>query len=77
MINYSISNLEQYEAVKADIQGNINVILDKLFKRSHLVSVRTDGCKTYLHFEWVENGVLQRDTVWVDARLFSEPETSK
>ena len=77
MINYSISNLEQYEAVKTDIQGSINVILDKLFKRSHLMSVRTDGCKTYLNFEWVENGVLQRDTVWVDARLFSEPETSK
>lgn len=77
MINYSISNLEQYEAVKADIQGNINVILDKLFKRSHLMSVRTDGCKTYLNFEWVENGSLQRDTVWVDARLFSEPTSSK
>lgn len=77
MINYSISNPEQYEAVKADIQGNINVILDKLFKRSHLMSIRTDGCKTYLNFEWVENGVLQRDTVWVDARLFSEPTSSK
>lgn len=77
MINYSISNPEQYEAVKANVQGNINVILDKLFKRSHLMSVRTDGCKTYLYFEWVENGSLQRDTVWIDARLFSEPETSK
>ena len=77
MINYSISNPEQYEAVKANIQGNINVILDKLFKRSHLVSVRTDGCKTYLNFEWVENGSLQRDTIWVDARLFSEPTSSK
>ena len=77
MINYSISNPEQYEAVKADIQGSINAKLDALFKKAHLMSVRTDGCKTYLNFEWVENGVLQRDTVWVDARLFSEPETSK
>lgn len=77
MINYSISNPEQYEAVKADIQGSINAKLDALFKKAHLMSVRTDGCKTYLNFEWVENGSLQRDTIWVDARLFSEPTSSK
>lgn len=73
MINYSISNLEQYEAVKADIQGSINTKLDELFKKAHLMSIRTDGCKTHLTFEWVENGSLLRDTIWVDSRLFSEP----
>lgn len=77
MINYSISNPEQYEAVKTDIQGSILAKLDALFKKAHLMSVRTDGCKTYLNFEWVENGILQRDTVWVDTRLFSEPTSSK
>ena len=77
MINYSISNLEQYEAVKADIQGSINAKLDELFKKAHLMSIRTDGCKTHLTFEWVEKGNLQRDTIWVDARLFSEPTSSK
>lgn len=73
MINYSIANLEQYETVKTDIQGSINAKIDELFKKAHLMSVRTDGCKTHLAFEWVEGGAVLRDTIWVDSRLFSEP----
>lgn len=73
MMHYSISNAEQYNAVNADIQGSICSVIDKLFKQSHMVVVRTDGEKTFVTFEWVENGVLKRDTTWFDSKLFKEP----
>lgn len=70
-MHYSILNQEKYNAIKKDVQGSIIEHLDKLFDKSHLVDVRSEGSRTYLIFEWVdENGQLQKDSTWFDSRMF-------
>ena len=72
---YSISNQEKYTAIKKDIQGSIYEFLENLFNKSHIVETRTEGNRTYLIFEWVdENGQLQKDSTWFDSRMFSVDE---
>lgn len=71
-MHYSISNQEKYTAVKKDIQGSIYEFLENLFNKSHIVETRTEGTRTYIIFEWVdENGQLQKDSTWFDSRMFS------
>lgn len=72
---YSISNQEKYTAIKKDIQGSIYEFLENLFNKSHIVETRTEGNRTYLIFEGVdENGQLQKDSTWFDSRMFSVDE---
>jgi len=72
---YSISNQEKYTAIKKDIQGSIYEFLENLFNKSHIVEARTEGNRTYLIFEGVdENGQLQKDSTWFDSRMFSVDE---
>ena len=72
---YSISNQEKYTAIKKDIQGSIYEFLENLFNKSHIVETRTEGNRTYLIFEEVdENGQLQKDSTWFDSRMFSVSE---
>lgn len=74
-MHYSISNQEKYTAIKKDIQGSIYEFLENLFNKSHIVETRTEGNRTYIIFEWVdENGQLQKDSTWFDSRMFSVDE---
>lgn len=74
-MHYSISNQEKYNAIKKDVQDSIIEYLDKLFDKSHLVEVRSEGSRTYLIFESVtDSGQLEKDTVFFDSRMFSVSE---
>ena len=74
-MHYSISNQEKYNAIKKDVQGSIIEYLDKLFDKSHLVEVRSEGSRTYLIFESVtDSGQLEKDSVFFDSRMFSVSE---
>lgn len=72
---FSISNLEKYNALKKDIQGSIVSVLDTMFEKAHICDVRTEGNRTYVIFEWVDDGGnLQKETIFFDAKLFHIPE---
>lgn len=72
---YSALNQEKFNGLKKDIIGSISESIENLFNSSHVVEVRTEGNRTYLTFESVnDSGELQKETVWFYSGMFSVSE---
>ena len=72
----SKANNEQYNSLKRDLCGSVQSELDKLFTKAHLVDVHTDEHlnKTYITFEYVDMGMVRKETISIPSSLFTVPE---
>ena len=72
----SKANNEQYNSLKRDLVGSINTEFDKLFTKAHLVNAHTDDHlnKTYITFEYVDMGMVRKETISIPSILFTVPE---
>lgn len=72
----SKANSEQYNSLRKDLYGSIQSELDKLFTKSHLVSVSTDTStyRTHITFEYVDGNVVRRETISIPSSLFTVSE---
>ena len=64
---------EQYNSLIKVLYGSIQLELDKLFTKSHLVNAHTDNSlnKTYITFEYVDGALVRKETISIPSSLFT------
>lgn len=72
---YSIANPDKYKGIKKDIIDSLTANIECLFETAHIVEIRSEGGRTYLRFDRVDdNGVLAHELTFFDSKLFCIPQ---